>query len=226
MRISPLLHPLAVLRNTIGLTQKEMGDLVNRAARTIQAVELRKLSLSEDLAMLIAEATGIDVGWLLAGQPSVPPRKGLTAQHMGAGSGVYTKSDYEFHRAFLESPAASREEIERVVQSAIPIENQKGEKVVTMSLPVMKGALLVHKKRVMESIDQQMIEALQLLLEKTIVARGGDLVRWKMRRLLLELAEENAVKLLLPTAPALAVSHVHVMDTSPKNPGRRRPAKG
>ncbi len=176
--------------------------------------------------MLIAEATGIDAGWLLAGQPAVPPRKGLTAQHLGTGSGTYTKSDYEFHRAFIESPAASREEIEKMVRSALPSENQKGEKVVTMSLPVMKGALLAHKKRVMEPIDQQMVEALQLLLEKTIVARGGDLVRWKLRRLLLELAEENAVKLPLPAAPAPAVSHVHVMDTSPRKPVRRRATQG
>jgi hypothetical protein len=113
-----------------------------------------------------------------------------------------------------------------MVRSALPSENQKGEEVVTMSLPAMKGALLAHNKRVMESIDHQMVEALQLLLEKTIVARGADLARWKIRRLLLELAEENAVKLPLPTAPAPAIFHVHVMDASLKKPVRRQPAKG
>ena len=34
MRPSPLAHPLAVLRTTIGLTQKQLGALVNRVNHT------------------------------------------------------------------------------------------------------------------------------------------------------------------------------------------------
>ena len=98
MRISPLRHPLAILRTTLGLTQREMGDLVNRAAGTIQAVELGKLPLSEGLACRVAEATGVELGWLLDGKAAAPPRK--------AGGDIYTRADYERHRAGLEVPGA------------------------------------------------------------------------------------------------------------------------
>jgi DNA-binding XRE family transcriptional regulator len=73
MRVSPLRHPLAVLRNILGLNQKEMGDIASCSSHTIQAVELKNLELSEDLALRINAATGISVGWLLAGDPSAPP---------------------------------------------------------------------------------------------------------------------------------------------------------
>lgn len=76
-------------------------------ASTIQSVELGKLPLSEELAMLIAEATGVDSGWLLEGNPDTTPRKGLTTIGTGSGTGEFTRVDYEFHRAFLESPVAT-----------------------------------------------------------------------------------------------------------------------
>ena len=96
MRNSPLRHPLAVLRTKLGLTQKEMADLVGRAARTIQSVELGKMPLSEGLARLIAKATGVGVGWLLEGDSTAPPRQ--------AGGVTYTRDDFERHRAGLEEP--------------------------------------------------------------------------------------------------------------------------
>jgi transcriptional regulator with XRE-family HTH domain len=77
MRVSPLRHPLAILRTIIRLTQKEMADLVQRSPRTIQAIELGQLPLSEELAMVIAQETGIDAGWLLEKNPATPPREGL-----------------------------------------------------------------------------------------------------------------------------------------------------
>ena len=94
MRNSPLRHPLAVLRTKLGLTQKEMADLVGRAARTIQSVELGTMPLSEGLARVIAEATGVGVGWLLEGDPTAPPRQ--------EGGGTYTRGDFERRRAGLE----------------------------------------------------------------------------------------------------------------------------
>src|SRR3954447_19679671 len=76
MRPSPMRHTLAILRTTIGLTQKELAVLTGRAARTVQAIELGQLPLSEELALRIAKETGVDEGWLLEGDTSVPPQMG------------------------------------------------------------------------------------------------------------------------------------------------------
>jgi transcriptional regulator with XRE-family HTH domain len=210
MRRSPLSHPLAVLRTTIGLTQKEMADLVGRVARTIQSVELNHLPLSQDLATAIAQATGVDAGWLLEGNPDTPPRKGLTAENMGTAAGEYTRSDYEFHRAFIESPVATPEQMEAITREAAKHQG-KGE-TVTIPLPVMKAALLTHKKRMLQSLDQQTLDALKHLLDKTAATKNGDLIRWKIRRFLQTVARENSVKLDLNKTPDMAITHIHVHD--------------
>jgi transcriptional regulator with XRE-family HTH domain len=205
-----LRHPLAILRITIGLTQKEMADLVDRAARTIQSVELGKLPLSEDLAMAVAQATGVDAGWLLEGDADTPPRKGLTADNMGSATGEYTRNDYEFHRAFIESPIATPQQMEAITREAA---KHKGKaEMVTMELPVLKAALLTHKKRVLQSQDQQTVEALTHLLARTSASRNGDLIRWKIRRFLQGIARDNSVKLDLAVNPEMAVTHVHIHD--------------
>lgn len=51
-----------------------MADLVECSRPTIQAVELGKLPLSEKLAKRIEHETGVGLEWLLAGDPSAPPR--------------------------------------------------------------------------------------------------------------------------------------------------------
>ncbi len=75
MRPSPLRHPLAILRNIIGLTQKQLADLAECARPTVQAIEL-KLHLSEKLALKIAYQTGVHVGWLLADNVKTAPTCG------------------------------------------------------------------------------------------------------------------------------------------------------
>jgi hypothetical protein len=152
MRISPLRHPVAVLRTTIGLTQKEMGALVNRAARTIQAVELGHLPLSEGLAVRFTEATGIGIGWLLEGDASKPPWK--------TGGGIYTRDDFEQHRARLEATA-----------TASPTQ---------------------------AADDRFLIDAIQRLLDGTAGKKSGELVRWKLSRMLVKLFLENGGKLITP----------------------------
>ena len=189
MRPSPLRHPLAILRTTIGLTQKEMAGLVNRAARTIQAVELGKLSLSEDLAMLIAQATGVDAGWLLEKDPAVPPRKGTTAMGMGSGTGEYGRKEFEFHRAFLQSPVASSQEMKAAYQAARQSKTD-GKKLVTVPLPVLKKALLAKKQELLQHHDQAMLRNLKSVLDQTITVEAGDLVRWKIGEFLQSLRQE------------------------------------
>lgn len=91
MRNSPLRHPVAVLRQALGLNQKQFADLIVRSRPTVQAVELCKLPLSEKLAEDISNATGIDPGWLLAGDPEKPIR------HMNGHP--YNPGDFEIWRA-------------------------------------------------------------------------------------------------------------------------------
>jgi hypothetical protein len=129
---------------------------------------------------------------------------------MGAASGEYTRSDYEFHRAFMESPVATPQQMEAVTREAAR-HRGKGQ-MVTMSLPVMKAAMLTHKKRMLQALDQQTLDALKHFLDKTATTKNGDLARWKIRRFLQTIAAENSVKLDLNTNPDMAITHVHVHD--------------
>jgi transcriptional regulator with XRE-family HTH domain len=72
MRRSPLRHPLAVLRQTIGLTQKELAALLKCSRQAVQAIELDELPLSERTAANIARVTGVNAMWLAAGNPKAP----------------------------------------------------------------------------------------------------------------------------------------------------------
>ena len=120
---------------------------VARATRTIQAVELGQLPLSKELGMEIAEATGVDFGWLMEGDPSDPPRKGITAMGTGyGGSGTYGRAEFEFHRAFLESPVASSAEVQAAYRAALK-STKAGDKLITSALPVLKRLGSLERKR-------------------------------------------------------------------------------
>jgi DNA-binding XRE family transcriptional regulator len=96
MRPSPLRHPLAILRKITDLTQKQLADLAECSRPTIQAIELRKLALSENLAQRIAYQTGVCPGWLLSNNVSQKPTR-------GDGS-AFTKETFESERASLLHP--------------------------------------------------------------------------------------------------------------------------
>src|SRR6266853_1787456 len=72
MRKSPESHTLAILRVVLGMTQKEMADLVKRSARTIQAIELGQLPLSDALGQQFARETAVNLEWLMSGDVSRP----------------------------------------------------------------------------------------------------------------------------------------------------------
>jgi len=211
MRLSPLRHPLAILRLTIGLTQNEMADMVGRAARSIQAIELGKLPLSEELALLIAQATGIDPGWLLENNPATPPRKGLTAAHAGDTTGVYTREDYELHRSIMESPIATAKEAKAAIRAAAKNTFKiDGQDHVNIPVSVTKRALIIAKKDAQRSQDKIICKALDQLLAQTSATAASDLIRWKIRRFIQTIADENSVALNLKNAPLGFASHVHV----------------
>jgi transcriptional regulator with XRE-family HTH domain len=103
MRPSPLRHPLAVLRQIIGFSQKEMADLVGKSTSAIQAIELRKLDLSEELARKVSLETGIAMKWLMDGDPSVPPVPDSNNQP------VFSDEQRNFSKAVFDRRRADRE---------------------------------------------------------------------------------------------------------------------
>ncbi|MBN2507765.1 MAG: helix-turn-helix transcriptional regulator [Verrucomicrobia bacterium] len=73
VRVSARKHTVAVLRLTLGLSQKEFADLVKRSVATIQSIELGRLALSEELGEEIVRQTGISRAWLFGDEPNKPP---------------------------------------------------------------------------------------------------------------------------------------------------------
>ena len=219
MRRSPLSHPLAVLRTTIGLTQKELGDLVNRAARTIQSIELCKLPLTEELALRIAEATGVDEGWLFAGNPDTPPRKGMTLLQAGRGHGVYTKDDYEYHRAYLETPIATKEQA--ACGYAARLKRKVRDELDLPILGVQKSA--VRKKQMADHRSHRSRPDRINSRSSWPRPRLTDdmrVVRWKIRRFLEDLAREFSLEI---GATGISVKSLEL--ANPKPPANAKAAK-
>ena len=65
-------HNLARLRDTLNLTQSELGRAIGKSAGSIKAVEIGKLALSSKMALLISRLTGCDPQWLLRNDLSEP----------------------------------------------------------------------------------------------------------------------------------------------------------
>jgi transcriptional regulator with XRE-family HTH domain len=103
MRLSPLRHPLAILRTIIQIGQKDLAELCGCSARAIQSVELGTLRLSPGLAAKIERATGADVGWLLDGDPQARPLLSRgTFGSLSSPAGVpYSKVQYDIWRSQL-----------------------------------------------------------------------------------------------------------------------------
>lgn len=191
MRPSPLRHTLAILRTTIGLTQKDLAGLVDRAPRTIQSIELGHLPLSEELALRVAHETGVDESWLLQGDTSVPPRRGLTLQGLSFQRRPYNREDFEWQRAYNESPAASQGELAEVVSKG----PKKAGAPFTLTLPQAKAAIHAGKPILQEASDTKLLAAMSHFLEQTRKLPEALLLRWKLRRLLETLAAERSIAL-------------------------------
>ncbi|RYD72171.1 MAG: hypothetical protein EOP84_23625 [Verrucomicrobiaceae bacterium] len=71
-RDSPIRHPLAVLRAVLGMSQDQMAELAQCSRKTIQAVELGNLNMSDSLANRIVKETWVDPQWLTSGDPRKP----------------------------------------------------------------------------------------------------------------------------------------------------------
>ena len=215
MRPSPLRHTLAILRTTIGLTQKDLAGLVDRAPRTIQSIELGHLPLSEELALRIAHETGVDESWLLQGDTSVPPRRGAALQAIRHRQRPYNREDYEWQRSYNEAPTAPQSELADVVKQG----PKAGEKSVRITLPQAKAMVHAARPVMLESSDEKLLAAMAHFFKVTYRNPDALLVRWKLRRLLETLAEERSIPLPsreLGTDPTLAV---------PRSPRAKRKQK-
>jgi transcriptional regulator with XRE-family HTH domain len=65
-------HPLAVLRESLNLSQKQLADIAGCSTSAIQLIELKKRKLSEALAARIAIRTGVGFQWLRSGDADRP----------------------------------------------------------------------------------------------------------------------------------------------------------
>jgi hypothetical protein len=82
-----------------------------------------------------------------------------------------------------------------------------------------KKALLDRKYAAQTAQDHQTIEALDRLLTRTLATKSSDIIRWKIRRLLQALADENSVTLDFKPSRQVFLTHVH---RRIKRPDRRR----
>lgn len=221
MRPSPLLHPLAVLRSITGLTQKQMGDFVDRAARTIQAIELRKMPLTDELALRIAEATGVDEAWLFAGDPNTPPRKGLTLVQAGRGEGEYTKADFEFHRAFVETGYLTYEEWQATRAQA----KAEGRLAQADEMHSRKLLVLETQSEYLKLLDDDLKNELRLILSKSEHAEDRRLVRWKIRRFFEELAKEFSMEIPKTGISINTLKHAKPVELAPEFSAKVTPSK-
>jgi transcriptional regulator with XRE-family HTH domain len=184
-------HPLAVLRTTIGLTQKEMAQMIGRAPRTIQAIELGQLPLSEELALRIAAETGVDESWLLEGDASAPPERGPALLAFAGENRPYEKRDYEWQRAFNEATPVTEAELARAVREDFKVVGGH----VSVTRAQAKAMVKAAEPVMLESRDERLMAAMQAFLKVTIRSRDALLVRWKLRGLLSQLAKERGIEL-------------------------------
>jgi transcriptional regulator with XRE-family HTH domain len=106
-----LKHPLAVLRTTLGMGQKEMAELLGKSTRTVQAIELGQLALGERLAVAVASKTGVSLAWLEANDVNAPIRS--------SRGEPYTKEDFE--RAQARQPGDTFDATMEMLQSFFDI---------------------------------------------------------------------------------------------------------
>src|ERR1700722_7063259 len=64
---------VAVLRQLLGLSVEEFGQLIGKSISTVTKLEVGLLKLSVETAVKISHETGVDVEWLMAEDPKEDP---------------------------------------------------------------------------------------------------------------------------------------------------------
>lgn len=73
MRKSFLLHPIAVVRDIIGMPQPRFAELTGTGESTLAKIESLRLPLSKEMAIRITNEVGVSTRWLMNGDPKAPP---------------------------------------------------------------------------------------------------------------------------------------------------------
>ena len=146
---SPLRTPLAILRIELGLTQEKLGKLVGKARRTIQAIEIGKLRLTEDLAAEISEKTGISARWLLEGKPDAPM--------MTPEGEAYTKEVFDA----LRGRALREINVEIQDPSKLEMLYMRGFYVCADWFPMYSAAAKAGKREIAEYLTTEFLEQMR-----------------------------------------------------------------
>ena len=107
MRTSPQRHTLAVLRTIIGITQKEMADIIECSTATVQAIELGKLKMSLKLAGNLFHQTSVNLDWLMNDDVTKPP--------IDYEDNPYTRETFESTQAILFAPPEDSSDVRRAL---------------------------------------------------------------------------------------------------------------
>jgi transcriptional regulator with XRE-family HTH domain len=90
-------HVITELREIIGLTQTQFGELIGRSLPVIQSIEIGRQRLNEEIAQEVWRQTGVNKKWLLENDASKPIRNSAGA--------LYTLADFDLVQSFLsQSP--------------------------------------------------------------------------------------------------------------------------
>jgi transcriptional regulator with XRE-family HTH domain len=91
---------VAVLRQKLGLSVEEFGQLIGKSLSTVTKLEVGLLKLSVETAIKISNETGVDVEWLMAGEPKEDP---LSTDEESNRKEPYSKELFEQIQAFKKS---------------------------------------------------------------------------------------------------------------------------
>jgi len=97
----------AVLRTVIGITQKEMAEILECSTATVQAIELGKLKMSMKLAGNLFHQTSINLDWLMNDDVSKPP--------VDYEDNPYTRESFEVTQAALFAPPQDSSDVRRAL---------------------------------------------------------------------------------------------------------------
>jgi transcriptional regulator with XRE-family HTH domain len=91
---------VAVLRRELGIGIEEFAEILEKSLSTATKLENGQLPLSEETAQTISKETGVDMRWLLAGEPKEEPY----FTDVEYGKQPYTKEVFERVQAAKQKP--------------------------------------------------------------------------------------------------------------------------
>lgn len=212
MRISPQRHTLAVLRTVIGITQKEMAEILECSPPTVQAIELGKLKMSLKLAGNLFNQTSVNLDWLMIDDVTKPPTD--------FEDNPYTRETFEERQAALFSPPQDSSDVRRDLFYARACFRNAVEQL---------AILFTHaygEDRI-EMCDYKISDALDVLIEENIDPKKLT-PEERERSLKLRLQDSKPEDLLAVVRRFVkdtdAIFQKRIADFEPTPPGGRHPA--